>query len=119
MDDKVYLQKRRNAAPRNRGEGAQIVADFEREDQHLLVFKVPSPQGYAIEGGDSGGPIFNQKGQLICPISGSSYEWLKSEERLTRIPDGNVDTPLDPFAVVCDKRALARLQETLKRFELI
>lgn len=115
----VYLQKRESAAPGNRGGGVQIVADVaEPENSAQFRFVVPSPQGYAIVGGDSGGPVFNENGQLVCPISGSSFEYLRSTGGLTRPRTGD-NTRLDPFTVVCDNRAVARLKDQLERFGLM
>jgi hypothetical protein len=114
----VYLQKRQEQTVGNRGEGAQILADFIGSDQAMYRFKAPSPQGYTIVGGDSGGPIFNEKGQLVCPISGSEYEAMRAQGTLTKRPDGNIDTLLDPFTVVCDKKAIARVRTDLEKFGL-
>jgi len=113
----VYLQKRQEETVGNRGEGAQIKADVTSQGGNMFEFFAPSPQGYAIVGGDSGGPVFNEKGQLICPISGSSYEFKRETGQLTR-PRNSEDSVLDPFTVICDKRAIARLKEDLKRFGL-
>lgn len=113
----VYLQKRQEGTVGNRGEGAQIKADVTNQGGNMFEFFAPSPQGYAIVGGDSGGPIFNEKGQLVCPISGSSYEFKRENGQLTR-PRNSEDSILDPFTVICDKRAIARLKEDLKRFGL-
>jgi hypothetical protein len=115
----VYLQKRQaELEVYNRGEGAQILADVRGADGAMYHFYAPSPQGYAIVGGDSGGPIFNEKGQLVCPISGSEYEAMREQRTLTKRPDGNIDTLLDPFTVVCDKKAIARLHTVLEKFGL-
>ena len=114
----VYLQKRQEQTVDNRGEGAQILADVRGADKAMLRFHAPSPQGYTIVGGDSGGPIFNEKGQLVCPISGSEYQAMRENGTLTKRPDGNIDTPLDPFTVVCDKKAIARVRTDLEKFGL-
>jgi hypothetical protein len=116
--NRVYLQKRQGQAQGNRGEGAQILADVNGSDGAMYRFYAPSPQGYAIVGGDSGGPIFNEKGQLVCPISGSEYEAKRENGQLTRLPDGTPDKVLDPFTVVCDKKAIARLRADLANFGL-
>lgn len=114
----VYLQKRQEETTGNRGQGAQILADVNGTDGAMFRFFAPSPQGYAIVGGDSGGPIFNERGQLVCPISGSEYEFKREQNLLTRLPDGTPDKLLDPFTVVCDKRAIGRLRADLAKFGL-
>lgn len=114
----VFLQKREEETTGNRGEGAQILADVKGTQGSLFRFHAPSPQGYTIVGGDSGGPIFNEKGELICPISGSSYEFMKENNLLTQIPNGDLDKVLDPFEVVCDKHAIARLRDDLAKLGL-
>lgn len=113
----AYLQKRQGKIPGNRGEGAQIKAEMITQSKDQFHFKVPSPQGYAIVGGDSGGPIFNEKGQLICPISGSSYEAKRINGELTR-PREDENSLLDPFEVTCDKRAISKLKQALAQFGL-
>lgn len=115
---KVYLQKRQGSVGWNRGESAQIEADVTGADGSMFEFYSPSPQGYTTVGGDSGGPVFNEKGQLVAPISGSSYEYLRATGRLKRIPDGSLDKVLDPFTVVCDSRAVSRLRSDLEKFGL-
>lgn len=114
---KVYLQKRQGSVGGNIGEGAQIAADVKSTNGSQFEFYVPTPQGYAIVGGDSGGPIFNEKGQLICAISGSSYEYDRRVGRLTRDRE-NEDSILDPFDVICDSRAISRVKKYLAKFGL-
>lgn len=116
--DTVYLQKRNEAVGGNRGEGAQIQAQMIAPDSNMFVFHAPSPQGYSIRKGDSGGPVFDSKGRLICPISGSSYENLVSEGRRLR-PRVSENSILDPFEVLCDKYAIARVKQDLARFGLV
>ena len=65
----VYLQKRQEQTTGNRGEGAQIIATVRETQGRMFSFFAPSPQGYAIDGGDSGGPVFNERGELVSPLS--------------------------------------------------
>ncbi|NDG26910.1 MAG: hypothetical protein EB120_07030, partial [Proteobacteria bacterium] len=114
----VYLQKRDSSAPGNRGGGSQIVANHAKsDDPNKFRFDVPSPQGFAIVGGDSGGPIFNAKGELVCPISASSYEYKRSTGQVSR-PRLDDNSVLDPFTVVCDNRAIGRLKNQLANYGL-
>ena len=116
---KVFLQKRRKAEGHNVGGGKLLQADIKSTEGHNFEFEVPSPQGAAIMGGDSGGAVFNEKGQLICPLSGSSYEGKKEKGVLTLpIPDGKSEGPVDPFSVICDKRAISRLKKVLEEHQL-
>lgn len=111
---RFFLQKRTGAAPGNPGGAKRIQADLESSEPPLLGFFAPSPQGAAIVGGDSGGPIYNEKGQLICPMATSSYEYLRRSEQLKeKEPDGKSDLPVDPFKVSCDARAIQRIREHL------
>ena len=114
---KVYLQKRQEETTGNRGQGAQIVADVRERSGAMFEFYAPTPQGFAIVGGDSGGPVFNSKGQLVCPISGSSYEYQRETGQLRR-PRSSEDSLLDPFTVVCDKKAISRLKQDLAKWGL-
>jgi hypothetical protein len=116
--DVVYLQKRNEAVGGNRGESAQIQAQLVDPNSDMFVFHAPSPQGYSIRKGDSGGPVFDSKGRLICPISGSSYENLVSEGRGLR-PRIDENSILDPFEVLCDKYAIARLRQDLAKAGLV
>lgn len=113
----VYLQKRLEAIDGNRGGSVQILADVTNKGKNYFEFYVPTPQGYSTVAGDSGGPIFNEKGQLVGAIATSSYEYLRKKGWLTRPPDGS-DKVLDPFYVQCDKRAIGKLRENLARFGL-
>ncbi|NBX92608.1 MAG: hypothetical protein EB078_05885 [Proteobacteria bacterium] len=114
----VFLQKRESEAPGNLGKGVQITADVRpSEETDKFRFDVPSPQGYTIVGGDSGGPVFDQRGQLICPISASSYEYKKATKQLTKQRTSD-DSILDPFTVVCDKRAISTLKLQLQKYGL-
>lgn len=117
-DIDVYLQKRVGKSAGNRGESAQISAQLSGIIGSKFIFYVPSPQGYAIVGGDSGGPIFNKSGQLICPISGSQYELLRMTGQLKCKPDGTREARLDAFTVECDKKAISRMQKHLKELKL-
>lgn len=111
---RFFLQKRTGAAPGNPGGARRIQADLEGAEPPLFHFFAPSPQGAAIVGGDSGGPIYNEKGQLICPMATSSYEYLRRSEQLKeKEPDGKSDLPVDSFKVSCDARALQRIREHL------
>ena len=111
---RFFLQKRKGAAPGNPGGARRIQADLEGSEPPLFHFFAPSPQGAAIVGGDSGGPIYDEKGQLICPMATSSYEYLRRSEQLKeKEPDGKSDLPADPFKVSCDARAVQRIREHL------
>ena len=54
----------------NKGGGKHFVADFEGKKNSKGQFEahIPSPQGVGV--GDSGGPIWNTKGELVGMISG-------------------------------------------------
>ena len=116
---KVFIEKRQGAVPPfNAGSGKRIEAEVTTNDRaDQFRFHVPTPRGYSTVGGDSGGAILNEKGQLICPISASSYEWMRENGRLTRIKT-NEDSLLDPFNVVCDKRAISTARLLLEKFGL-
>jgi hypothetical protein len=117
--EKFFLQKRKKAESYNAGGGRLIQAELRSKEGHNFEFEVPSPQGAAILGGDSGGPVFNEKGQLVCPLSGSSYEGKKEKGALIHsIPDGKNEGAVDPFTVVCDKRAISRLKKVLEEHGL-
>ena len=108
----LFLQKRTSAAPGNPGGAKRIQADFKRLEKKLYTFHAPSPQGAAIVGGDSGGPVFDEKGRLVCPMIASSYEYLRMTEKLKeKEPDGKSETKADPFEVTCDSRAIGKLKE--------
>jgi len=104
---KVFLQKRKAETTGNIGGGVQISAELSGSDQGMFRFYAPTPQGFAIVGGDSGGAVLNDRGQLICPIAGSSYEAMRANNQLTRVRTDD-KTPLDPFSIICDKRAIAK-----------
>jgi len=112
-----FLQKRSSPAPENPGGGKRIQADIQESSGKIYHFHAPTPQGSAIVGGDSGGPIFDAKGRLLCPMMGSSYEYLRIEQKLKHPePDGKSNRPVDPFDVSCDSRAIARLSIHLELF---
>lgn len=114
---KVSIQKRKSKVRGNIGGGKQIVADVLRTEEKMFEFYVPSPQGYAVVGGDSGGAILNEKGQLICPISASGYELKRINGKLRR-PEEDGRSLLDPFFVTCDKRAIGRARQSLEKVGL-
>lgn len=113
--NKVVFQKRKGPTDGNRGGGRKISADVTDQKGTMFEFFAPTPQGYAIVGGDSGGAVLNEKGQLICPISGSSYEYKRENGQLTK-PRAGDNSILDPFTVVCDKRAISEARNQLKRY---
>lgn len=115
----VFLQKRQGAAPGNPGGGKRIQAELQGHEKKLFTFHSPSPQGAAIVGGDSGGPVFDEKGRLVCPMISSSYEYLRLAEKLQeKEPDGKTENKVDPFQVSCDSRAIGKLKEYLSYFGL-
>jgi len=114
-----FLQKRKTPAPGNSGGGKVIQAELTEDEGASFSFFAPSPQGVAIVGGDSGGPIFNSKGQYVCPMARSTYEYLRRDNKLS-LPEAEKgdNNPVDPFQVSCDKLALRKIKEHLNHFQI-
>lgn len=117
--DSFYVKKRKERAPDNAGGGKILKAELIKEEGYFYSFLVPSPQGSAMVGGDSGGPLYNSKGQLVCPIAHSTYEYLRADDKL-KFPEAEKEYqgPVDPFEVSCDKIAIRKLKEHLNHFKL-
>lgn len=122
LTDGVVLQKRKgriDVALGNPGGKHRIKAELKSDKDPFFTFFAPTPQGAAIVGGDSGGPIFDEAGRLICPMARSTYEYLRSANKLEHPePDGTSNLPVDPFEVSCDKKAIQRLQAHLNSLGL-
>lgn len=115
----VHLQKRESSVPGNPGGGIRVQADVKESSGPLFNFHVPSPQGVSVVAGDSGGPVYDDKGRLICPIVSSTYEYLRQAEKLKfPEPDGKSQEAVDPFEVSCDKKAIGKLKTYLALFGL-
>lgn len=117
LTNEVVLQKRKgriDVGLGNPGGKHRIKADLKSDKDPFFTFFAPTPQGAAIVGGDSGGPIYDQAGRLICPMARSTYEYLRTAQKLEHPePDGKSNLPVDPFEVSCDKKAIHRLQAHL------
>lgn len=117
--DSFFVKKRKGKAPDNSGGAKVLQAELLKNEGHSYTFRVPSPQGVAMVGGDSGGPLYNSKGQLICPLAHSTYEYLRLAQKL-ELPEAEQEYqgPVDPFEVSCDKIAVRKLKEHLEHFQL-
>jgi len=117
--NKVLLQKRQSRAGHNPGGGRQIPADVLDISKGAYRFSVPSPVGDVVVGGDSGGAVLNERGQLVCPLAASTYEGMRNRKQLKLPePDGVNQLPADPFEVTCDGRAISKLKEYFSLYGL-